>query len=295
MTCHDAMFIPQQCSLSICLIDYVIFANSERIRIMSRTTTSKPSSLQVITGFHRDLPMVTRLLPISQFTHTGICRFGFHGLSYTYLMDHLFALAGFEAAKGRIVLAHLGTGANMFGVNSGKPIDTSMAFTLTAGLVMATRPGDSDPCLLVYLMRQQNMSADEMDEFISRRSGLLSTSQTSADMCDLLAVRPADAIGLFCYQARKHPCALTGTLGGLDLIILAGGIGEHAPEVRARICGGLDTLGLKLGATKNAHTCDGISADQSCTSIRIIPADEEIVIVRIVRSILRYSGVSQKH
>jgi acetate kinase len=167
-----------------------------------------------------------------------------------------------------------------------------MAFTPTAGLVMGTRPGDLDPGLLVYLMKEEQLSAEEMEDFISSRCGLLGISQTSADMRDLIAARDkdpraADAVNLFCYQAKKHLCALASTLGGVDTIVFAGGIGEHAPEVRVAICEGLDFLGLKLDAAKNARGEDIISTNQSRVNIRIIPTDEEIVIVRIVLSILR--------
>ncbi len=241
------------------------------------------------TAFHRDLPTVAKLLPIPrQFTDAGVRRFGFHGLSYTYLMDHL---ARPKAADGRIILAHLGAGASMAAVRDAKPIDTTMSFTPIAGLVMATRPGDLDPGLLVYLMRQEKMSPDDMDDFISRRCGLLAVSQTSADMRDLLAARATDpraaeAVDLFCYQAKKHLCALTATLAGLDTLVFAGGIGEHAPEVRAGICEGLDFLGLKLDQSKNASGYDIISASDSHVTVRIIPTDEEIVIARLVRSLL---------
>jgi acetate kinase len=244
------------------------------------------------TAFHRDLPRVSQLLPISRrFTDAGIRRFGFHGLSYAYLMDRLAVVAGPEAASGRVILAHLGAGASMSAVHGGKPIDTTMAFTPTAGLVMATRPGDLDPGLLVYLLREQKMSADQMDTFISQQCGLLGISQTSGDMRDLLAARDTDpraaeAVELFCHQAKKHLCALTATLRGLDTLIFAGGIGEHAPEIRAGICEGLDFLGVKLDVSKNVRGCDIISSDQSRVTIRIIPTDEEIVMARIARSIL---------
>ncbi|MGD0464694.1 MAG: acetate/propionate family kinase [Tepidisphaeraceae bacterium] len=252
------------------------------------------------TAFHRNLPLVAQLLPIPRRYHdAGVRRFGFHGLSYTYLMSQLTTLAGPEVANGRIILAHLGSGASMAAVRGGKPIDTTMAFTPTSGLVMGTRPGDLDPGLLVYLMTEQKLSTEAMDKFISRQCGLLGVSETSSDMRDLLAARAADpraaeAVELFCYQAKKHLCALTATLGGLDTIVFAGGIGEHAPEVRAGICEGLDFLGLKLDATRNARGCDVISADESRITIRIIPTDEEIVIVRIVRSILQQSGSPQE-
>jgi acetate kinase len=166
-----------------------------------------------------------------------------------------------------------------------------MAFTPTAGLVMGTRPGDLDPGLLIYLMKEQKLSVEAMEEFISQKCGLVGVSQLSADMRDLLAARATDsragdAVDLFCYQAKKYLCALSAALGGLDTVVFAGGIGEHAPEVRAGICDGLDFLGLKLDASRNARGCDVISNDQSRVTVRIIPTDEEIVIVRIVRSIL---------
>jgi acetate kinase len=170
-----------------------------------------------------------------------------------------------------------------------------MAFTPTSGLMMGTRPGDLDPGLLIYLMKDQKLPADDMDKFISQRCGLIGVSDTSSDMRDLLSVRSknsraAEAVQLFCYQAKKHLCALTSTLGGLDTIVFAGGIGERAPEVRAGICEGLDFLGLKLDASKNARGCDVISVETSQVSVRIIPTDEEIVIARIAYSMLQHSG-----
>jgi acetate kinase len=252
---------------------------------------ARPQIVCFDTAFHRDMPAVSKLLPIPrQFTDAGIRRFGFHGLSYTYLMGQLATLAG-GRAKGRVILAHLGSGASMAAVRDGKPIDTTMAFTPTAGLVMGTRPGDLDPGLLIYLMKEQKLSVEKMEEFISQKCGLLGVSQTSADMRDLLTARATDsragdAVDLFCYQAKKYLCALTAALGGLDTIVFAGGIGEHAPEVRAGICDGLDFLGLKLDASRNTRGCDVISTDESRVTVRIIPTDEEIVIVRIVRSIL---------
>lgn len=247
------------------------------------------------TAFHRDLPRVAQLLPIPRrFLNEGVRRFGFHGLSYTYLLGQLGTLAGADAANGRVILAHLGSGASMAAVRGGKPIDTTMAFTPTAGLVMGTRPGDIDPGLLIYLMKDQKLSTEEMGKFISQQCGLLGVSEISSDMRDLLAARATDsraaeAVALFCYQAKKHLCALAAALGGLDTVIFAGGIGEHAPEVRAGICEGLDFLGLKLDPSRNARGRDVISTDQSRVIIRIIPTDEELVIARIVRSILQQS------
>jgi acetate kinase len=262
------------------------------IDAFAKSFPARPQIACFDTAFQRDMPAMAKLLPIPRkFTDAGIRRFGFHGLSYTYLMDRLTTLDP-NAATGRIILAHLGNGASMAAVRAGKPIDTTMSFTPTAGLVMGTRPGDMDPGLLVYLMKEQKLSADEMDDFISNHCGLLAVSETSADMRDLLAARAADpraadAVSLFCYQAKKHLCALTSTLSGLDTLIFAGGIGEHAPEVRSAICDGLDFLGLKLDESKNARGADIISDNQSRVTVRIIPTDEEIVIARIVRSILQ--------
>jgi len=245
------------------------------------------------TAFHKDLPRIAQLLPIPRhYLNSGVRRFGFHGLSYTYLMNQLAVVAGAEVAKGRVILAHLGSGASMAAVHNGKPIDTTMAFTPTSGLVMGTRPGDLDPGLLIYLMKDQTASLDGMDKFISEKCGLIGVSETSSDMHDLLAARDTDsraaeAVQLFCYQAKKYLCAMMSTLGGLDTIVFAGGIGERAPDVRAGICHGLDFLGLKLDASKNARGCDLISAETSQVTVRIIPTDEEIVIARIACSILK--------
>jgi acetate kinase len=246
------------------------------------------------TAFHRNMPHVAQLLPIPhRYQAAGLRRFGFHGLSYTYLMSELAKLDP-SAANGRVILAHLGSGASMAAVNQNKPIDTTMAFTPTSGLVMSTRPGDIDPGLLVYLMNDQKLSTEQTDKFISRQCGLLGVSETSADIRDLLAARAkappdpraADAIDLFCYSAKKHLAALTAALGGLDTLIFSAGIGEHAPEIRAQICTGLDFLGLHLDSEKNSQNADIVSTDDSRVIIRVIPTDEEIVIARTVHSIL---------
>jgi len=244
------------------------------------------------TAFHRDMPRVARLLPIPRHYDTaGVRRFGFHGLSYTYLLERLAEIAGPEAAGGRVLLAHLGAGASMAAVRGGKPIDTTMGFTPTAGLVMGTRPGDLDPGLLVYMMRVQRMAPDQMDDFISRRCGLLGLSETTANMGDLLArraddTRAAEAVDVFCYQARKFAGALTAAMGGLDTLIFAGGIGEHSPDIRAEICRGLEYLGLRLDATRNAANAELISAEQSRVAVRVIPTDEELIIARAVGEFL---------
>jgi acetate kinase len=267
------------------------------IEVFERSLAQVPQVACFDTAFHRELPRVAKLLPIPrQFDRAGVRRLGFHGLSYEYLMAELRRISPREA-EGRVILAHLGAGASMAAVRHGKPIDTSMAFTPTAGLVMGTRPGDLDPGLLVYLMRLQNLSPDELDHFLSRRCGMLGVSEISADMRDLLAlrstdVRAAEAVDLFCYQARKWIGAFAAAMGGLDGIVFAGGIGEHSPEVRAGICDQLQFLGLRLDQSRNGADADVISADDSRIVVRVTPTDEEVVIARIVRRILGLNRIA---
>jgi acetate kinase len=268
------------------------------ISLIEALRDSFPSLPQVAcfdTAFHRDLPRVSSMLPVPRhYFDSGVRRFGFHGLSFTYLMGQLAAVAGRDVANGRVVLAHLGSGASMAAVRGGKPIDTTMAFTPTAGLVMGTRPGDLDPGLLVYLMRLESFSPDQMDEFISRKCGLIGISETGSDMRDLLQhrgedQRAADAVNIFCYQAKKFVAALSGAMGGLDTLVFSAGIGENSPEARAGICDGLDFMGVSLDPQRNAAGAAIISTDRSRVTVRVIPTDEELVIARAVYSLLKLS------
>ena len=244
------------------------------------------------TAFHHDMPRVARLLPIPRrYEAAGVRRYGFHGLSYAYLMEELARTAGPKAALGRVILAHLGAGASMAAVREGKCIDTTMAFTPTAGLVMATRCGDLDPGVLIYLMRSERMDADQIDDLVNRRSGLLGVSEISPDMRDLLArktsdSRAADAVTLFCYQAKKWIGAFAAALGGLEALVFAGGIGENAPEVRASICDGLDFLGLYLDDARNAANGALISTETSQVRVWVIRTDEELMIAKTVCRLL---------
>ncbi|MEK6703549.1 MAG: acetate/propionate family kinase [Planctomycetota bacterium] len=244
------------------------------------------------TAFHRELPRAAQLLAIPRrFFRAGVRRVGFHGLSYTSLMGQLATLAGPEAARGRVILAHLGSGASMSAVRGGRPIDTTMAFTPTSGLVMATRPGDLDPGVVVHVMRAEGLSVQQLDDLLSRECGLLGVSETSGDVRDLLALRDTDpraaeAIELFCAQARKHLCALAGALGGVDTIVFAGGIGEHSAEVRAGICQGLEFLGVRLDEARNSAGNAVISGDDSKVTVRVMQTDEESVMVGIVARLM---------
>jgi len=244
------------------------------------------------TAFHHDLPRVARLLPIPRrYEAQGVRRYGFHGLSYAFLLGELARLAGTEAAHGRVVLAHLGNGASLAAVRDGKPVDTSMSFTPTAGVPMSTRAGDLDPGLVWYLARTEDMSAKQFNEMVNSQSGLLGVSEISSDMRDLLDreaqdVRAAEAVALFCYQVKKWIGAFAAALGGLDTLVFAGGIGENAPPVRARICAGLGFLGIELEETLNAATESVISAAASPVAVRVIRTDEEIMIARSVCRVL---------
>jgi acetate kinase len=245
------------------------------------------------TAFHRTMPRVAKLLPIPRcYDAKGVQRYGFHGLSYAYLMEELARLGDPAATAGRVILAHLGNGASLAAVRDGKSIDTSMGFTPTAGLVMSTRSGDLDPGLAPYLARSENMTTKQFYEMVNHKSGLLGVSEISSDMRDLLAleahdIRAAEAVALFCYQAKKWIGAFAAALGGVDTLVFAGGIGENAPLVRARICDGLGFLGIALSEPRNAETAGVISTDDSRATVRVIRTDEDVMIARSVRRILK--------
>ncbi|MEO9113318.1 MAG: acetate/propionate family kinase [Lacunisphaera sp.] len=244
-------------------------------------------------AFHQTMPRVASLLPITRrYEAAGVRRYGFHGLSYEFLMEELARLGDPAATKGRVILAHLGNGASMAAVRDGKSIDTSMGFTPTAGLVMSSRSGDLDPGLVSYLARTEQMSATQFQKMVNHESGLLGVSETSSDMRDLLDhetqdVRAAEAVALFCYQAKKWIGAYAAALGGLDTLVFAGGIGENAPLVRARICEGLGFLGIELDETRNAATEAVISSAARRITVRVISTDEEMMIARSVHRILK--------
>ncbi|HJT35180.1 MAG TPA: acetate/propionate family kinase [Pirellulales bacterium] len=243
------------------------------------------------TTFHRHLPRVARMLPLPrEYEAKGIRRYGFHGLSYAYLMEELSRLDA-RLARGRLVLAHLGNGASMAAVLGGQCIDTSMSFTPTAGLVMSTRTGDLDPGLVRYFLATEGMTGDEFHNMVNHRSGLLGVSETSSDMRDLLQRQASDprareAVEMFCYQARKWIGSFAAALGGLDGLIFAGGIGENAAEVRAGICQGLDFLGIQLSEARNTSGEPVISDDASRVMVRVIRTDEEVMIAKAVASLL---------
>jgi acetate kinase len=262
--------------------------NLAAIRALARQAPGLPQVACFDTAFHRDLPAVARLLPIPRrYQAQGVRRYGFHGLSYAYLLEELERIGGQDAARGRVILAHLGNGASLAAVRGGACLDTSMGFTPASGLVSSTRSGDLDPGLVAFLAQREGMTASQFHHMVNHESGLAGVSEISADMRELIArededVRAAEAVALFCYQARKWVGAFTAALGGLDTLVFSAGIGERSALIRARICQGLDFLGLALDEARNAAHAAVISTDASRVAVRVMRTDEELMIARSV-------------
>ena len=265
------------------------------IALIEAIQTRAPHVLQVAcfdTAFHSTILRVARLLPLPRrYESEGVHRYGFHGLSYQYLIEELARRAGERVAMGRVVLAHLGSGASLAAVREGRCVDTTMAYSPNSGIPMGTRSGDLDPGVLMHILREERMSVDALDDMLNRRSGLLGVSETSADMRDLLErertdSRAADAVALFCWHVRKAVGALATTLGGLDVLVCAGGIGEHAAPVRARVAEGLQHLGVVLDKERNDTGEAVVSPDGSACMVHVIRTDEESIIARETLRIL---------
>lgn len=242
------------------------------------------------TAFHRDLPRVSRLLPIPRkYEAAGIRRYGFHGLSYESVVEQL---RGDPAGlPRRLVLAHLGNGASLAAVREGRSVDTTMAFTPTAGIPMSRRSGDLDPGLVAYLARTEGMTVDQFHEMVNSRSGLLGMSETSPDVRDLLArerddPRAADALAVFCYRVKQTIGAFAASLGGLDLLAFSGGIGENSAAIRSSICSELDFLGIQLDSRRNSRSEPVISSDGARVQVRVVRTDEESQIARSTRQLV---------
>ncbi len=252
------------------------------------------------TAFHKDLPTVARTLPLPRRLQAiGVRRYGFHGLSYEYLMRELKRVGRPGEADGRVILAHLGNGASMAAVHQGRCIDTTMGMTPAGGLVMSTRTGDIDPGIVLFLERHENLSPEQFHRMVNHESGMLGISETSGDVRALTEAssrdpRAAEAIEMFCYSARKWIGAFAAALGGLDTLVFSGGIGEHAADVRARICEPLAFLGIEIDPTRNAQHAAIISRDAVSAIVRVIPTDEESTILRAVQTLLSISKSETK-
>jgi acetate kinase len=262
------------------------------IQAASRLYPHLPQVACFDTAFHRHMPVVAQMYALPRELYAGgVMRYGFHGLSYQYLLQTLQELDA-AAAKGRLIMAHLGNGASMVAIRDGASIDTSMGMTPVPGLVMGTRPGDVDPGALVYIMQQNGLSAADLETLLNKRSGLLGLSGSSEDMKDLLDIeasdtRAAEAIAIFCYQARKYIGAYAAALGGLDTLVFAGGIGEKGAPVRERICAGLEFLGIDLDAERNRANAPIVSRDGSRVTVRVIKTDEDLMIARATFALTR--------
>ena len=261
----------------------------DEIAIIDALEQQQPGIPQVAcfdTAFHQRMPEVARRLPIpASYDRRGVRRYGFHGLSYTFLMEELSRLDGADAAAGRVILAHLGNGSSLAAVRDGRSIDTTMGFTPIGGVVMSTRSGDLDPGVVSFIARTDGASADRLEEILSKRSGLLGLSETTGDMRTLLARERDDAaaqfaVSVYVYSVVKAIGAFSAVLGGLDTLVFSGGIGEHAAIIRARICDALSSLGVSLDATANDAHRGVISGATSRVRVRVIATNEELMIAR---------------
>src|SRR5258707_6877700 len=267
------------------------------IEALQRRYRQLPQVVCFDTAFHRSMPRVATQLPIPRrYAAKGIQRYGFHGLSYTFLMRELARLGDPAAARGRVILAHLGSGASLAAVRDGRCVDTSMGFTPTAGLVMGTRSGDLDPGLMSYLALTEAMDTMQFQTMVNHQSGMLGISEASADVRDLLAressdPRAAEALALFCYQAKKWIGSFAAALGGVDTLVFAGGIGEKAAPVRKRICDGLNFLGIEIDENANGRHAPRISTGAGSVAVRVIRTDEESVIAELIIPLLGFDSI----
>ena len=271
LTAFDPEHLPAQLSL---------------IETLSRQLVGVPQVVCFDTAFHHDLPAPARLLPIPRhFADEGIRKYGFHGLSYEFIVTELRRVEGDIAAGGKVIIAHLGSGASLVALKDGKSVDTTMGMTPASGIPMSTRSGDLDPGLVLYLQRNHGYTPDKFNHMVNFESGLLGVSETSADMKRLLEIENSDArakeaIELFCYQVKKSIGALAASIGGISTLVFTGGMGENAPRIRAKICEGLEFLGVILDPEQNEEGARLISARTSQAGVHVIHTNEAVTIAR---------------
>lgn len=267
----------------------------QEIRLIDMLSRRYPGAAQIVcfdSAFHATMPQAASALPIPRrYQALGLKRYGFHGLSCAWLMRELARVAGPQAAAGKVLIAHLGGGASVTAVEHGRSCDTSMGLTPAGGMMMGKRSGDLDPGLAWHLARHEQMSASVFNHMVNHQSGLLGISGSSGDLRVLLGAqaddsRAAEAVEMFCYQARKTICAMAGAIDGVDTLIFSGGIGEHAPEVRARLCEGLSHLGVTLDAAANLAGAAVISAPSGRVCVRVMHTDEEAMMAEEARALL---------
>lgn len=271
LTAFDPEHLPAQLSL---------------IETLSRQLVGVPQVVCFDTAFHHDLPAPARLLPIPRhFANEGIRKYGFHGLSYEFIVTELRRVEGDIAAGGKVIIAHLGSGASLVALKDGKSVDTTMGMTPASGIPMSTRSGDLDPGLVLYLQRNHGYTPDKFNHMVNFESGLLGVSETSADMKRLLEIEDSDvrakeAIELFCYQVKKSIGSLAASIGGISTLVFTGGMGENAPRIRAKICEGLEFLGVILDPEQNEEGARLISAPASQAGVHVIHTNEAVTIAR---------------
>ncbi len=263
------------------------------VRAIARFRPSLAQTVSFDSAFHRSMPKEAQTYAIPRnLTELGIVRYGFHGISYEYVLQELRHQAGDAATKGRVIIAHLGNGASIAAIRNGRSIDTSMGFTPAAGLIMSTRTGDIDPGILLYLAAEKGLDVARLNDLVNRRSGLLGVSGLTSDMQQLIAheredANAAQAVALFCYVAKKFVGSYAAALGGLDTLVFTAGIGENAPRVRQLVCNGLGFLGVYLDDGRNASNAAVISSESSPVCVRVIPTNEELMLARHARDLVR--------
>jgi acetate kinase len=277
------------------LVPYAPEHLPQALKAVGHASKRFPGTLQVTcfdTSFHSSMPPVARFYPLPESIRSeGVQRYGFHGLSYEYLLGELERHGGRDVSQGRIIFAHLGHGASMAAVKEGRSIDTTMGFSPAGGLVMSTRTGDLDPGVILFLLQQDKMNAAQIKEMVNRQSGLLGISGISDDMQVLLSMerqnlKAREAVDMFCYRAKMSLGSYAAVMGGVDTLVFSGGIGEHAAAIRSRICEGLGFLGIAVDASRNDVSSPVISPDGSAVTVRVIATNEELMIVRHTLGIL---------
>ena len=259
------------------------------LRLVHDMQTALPEARQILcfdTAFHHDLPARAQLLPVPRrFTQQGVRRYGFHGLSYAYIVEELRRVEGQAAAAGKVVIAHLGSGVSLAALQGGRSIDTTMSMTPASGVPMSTRSGDLDPGLMAYLAETQGYTPAQLRHMANFESGLLGMSGTTADMKQLLETAGSDphakeAVDVFCYNITKTVGAFAAALGGLHTLVFTGGMGENAPKIRSQVCQGLEFLGVILDDGRNQAGERLISQDGSGVGVHVIHTDEATTIAR---------------
>jgi acetate kinase len=263
--------------------------NIAAIRAVAAVAPKVPQVACFDTAFHRSQPPIAQEYALPRaFTAKGVRRYGFHGLSYEYIVSALPDVAS-DCANAKLVVAHLGNGASMCAIDQGRSVASTMGFTAVDGLPMGTRTGVLDPGVILYLLQHEGMDAHGIEQLIYQRSGLLGVSGISSDMRTLLAspaLSAKEAVDLFVYRIGRELGSLVAALGGLDGLIFTGGIGEHAAAIRARVCQDGRWLGMILDEGANAKGSLRISSPESSVSVWVIPTDENLMIARHTRLLL---------